>query len=120
MTVTVLGAALRQIIPKMVGQNITNWFELCKPLVEFKWEVCPMFFLVFLGYLNNLMIFFYCAGHINALNLTIFILSLLSKNAFLNRNNQLKIFLVEKLDFSEKNNKIIYKIRPAKMKPLCI
>ncbi|XP_023325285.1 soluble guanylate cyclase 88E isoform X2 [Eurytemora carolleeae] len=39
LTVTVLGAALRQIIPKMVGQNITNWFELCKPLVEFKWEV---------------------------------------------------------------------------------
>ena len=23
----------------MVGQNITNWFELIKPLVEFKWEV---------------------------------------------------------------------------------
>ena len=39
MTVTVLGAALRQIVPKMVGQNITNWFELVKPLVEFKWEV---------------------------------------------------------------------------------
>ena len=34
-----LGAALRQIIPKIVGQNITNWFELIKPLVEFKWEV---------------------------------------------------------------------------------
>ena len=36
---SVLGSALRQIIPKMVGQNITNWFELIKPLVEFKWEV---------------------------------------------------------------------------------
>ena len=23
----------------MVGQNLTNWFELIKPLVEFKWEV---------------------------------------------------------------------------------
>ncbi|XP_023325301.1 soluble guanylate cyclase 88E isoform X2 [Eurytemora carolleeae] len=39
LTVSVLGSALRQIIPKMVGQNLTNWFELIKPLVEFKWEV---------------------------------------------------------------------------------
>ena len=36
---SVLGGALRQIIPKMVGQNLTNWFELIKPLVEFKLEV---------------------------------------------------------------------------------
>merc|ERR1719305_1306322 len=39
MTVTVLGVALRQIIPKIIGQNLTSWFELVKPLVEFKWEV---------------------------------------------------------------------------------
>jgi len=37
--VTVLGAALRQIIPKIIGANLTSWFELVKPLVEFKWEV---------------------------------------------------------------------------------
>jgi len=39
MKVTVLGVALRQIIPKIIGQNLTSWFELVKPLVEFKWEV---------------------------------------------------------------------------------
>merc|ERR1719186_279497 len=39
MEVTVLGIALRQIIPKIVGQSLSSWWELVKPLVEFKWEV---------------------------------------------------------------------------------
>jgi len=39
LTVSVLGSALRQIIPKIIGQNLTSWFELVKPLVEFKWDV---------------------------------------------------------------------------------
>jgi len=39
MEVTVLGAALRLIIPKIIGQALSNYWELVKPLVEFKWEV---------------------------------------------------------------------------------
>lgn len=39
MEVTVLGIALRQIIPKIIGQSLSSWWELVKPLVEFKWEV---------------------------------------------------------------------------------
>jgi len=39
MEVTVLGIALRQIIPKIIGQTLSSWWELVKPLVEFKWEV---------------------------------------------------------------------------------
>ena len=34
-----LGVALRMIIPKIVGEGLSSWFELVKPLVEFKWEV---------------------------------------------------------------------------------
>ena len=39
MEVTVLGVALRKIIPKIVGEGLSSWFELVKPLVEFKWDV---------------------------------------------------------------------------------
>merc|ERR1719348_1813446 len=39
MEVTVLGIALRQIIPKIIGKPLSSWWELVKPLVEFKWEV---------------------------------------------------------------------------------
>jgi len=39
MNVTMLGVALRMIIPKIVGEGLSSWFELVKPLVEFKWEV---------------------------------------------------------------------------------
>ena len=39
MEVTILGSALRQIIPGIVGQGLSSWWELVKPLVEFKWEV---------------------------------------------------------------------------------
>ena len=36
---TVLGVALRQVIPKIIGQALSSWWELVKPLVEFKWDV---------------------------------------------------------------------------------
>ena len=39
MNVTMLGIALRMIIPKIVGEGLSSWFELVKPLVEFKWDV---------------------------------------------------------------------------------
>merc|ERR1719450_718320 len=39
MEVTVLGIALRQIIPKIIGKPLSSWWELVKPVVEFKWEV---------------------------------------------------------------------------------
>jgi len=39
MEVTVLGIALRQVIPKIIGQSLSSWWELVKPLVEFKWDV---------------------------------------------------------------------------------
>ena len=50
MTVTVLGVALRQIIPKIIGQNLTSWFELVKPLVEFKWDVSIS--IIFLSFIS--------------------------------------------------------------------
>ena len=39
MNVTMLGVALRMIIPKIIGEGLSSWFELVKPLVEFKWDV---------------------------------------------------------------------------------
>ena len=39
MEVTNLGCALKMIIPKIVGEGLSSWFELVKPLVEFKWDV---------------------------------------------------------------------------------
>ena len=55
MEVTCLGSALRQIIPRIVGnvrircflskylkrfsKGLSSWWELVKPLVEFKWDV---------------------------------------------------------------------------------
>ncbi len=36
---TSIGVALRQVIPHIVGKKITSYFELIKPLVEFKFEV---------------------------------------------------------------------------------
>merc|ERR1719305_1427974 len=39
MNVTMLGIALRMIIPKIIGEGLSSWFELVKPLVEFKWDV---------------------------------------------------------------------------------
>merc|ERR1711971_382939 len=39
MNVTMLGVALRMIIPKIIGESLSSWFELVKPLVEFKWDV---------------------------------------------------------------------------------
>ena len=39
MNVTMLGVALRMIIPKIIGEGLSSWFELVKPLVEFKWDI---------------------------------------------------------------------------------
>merc|ERR1719150_1565456 len=39
MNVTMLGVALRMIIPKIIDEGLSSWFELVKPLVEFKWDV---------------------------------------------------------------------------------
>merc|ERR1719499_685797 len=39
MEVTILGSALRQILSKNIGQGLGSFWELVKPLVEFKWEV---------------------------------------------------------------------------------
>ena len=39
MEVTCLGAALRQIIPRIIGEGLSSWWELVKPLVEFRWDV---------------------------------------------------------------------------------
>ena len=38
LTVSCIGIALRQVIPGMVGRKITAYFELVKPLIEFKFE----------------------------------------------------------------------------------
>ena len=39
LTVSVLGISLRQIIPGLIGAALNSWFEIIKPLVEFKFEV---------------------------------------------------------------------------------
>ena len=36
LTVTCMGVALQQVIPKMIKKKITSFFELVKPLIEFK------------------------------------------------------------------------------------
>ena len=33
-----IGVALRQVIPKIIGQKVTAYFELIKPLIEFKFD----------------------------------------------------------------------------------
>merc|ERR1719402_1245444 len=39
LTVSVLGISLRQIIPGLIGNALNSYFEIIKPLVEFKFEV---------------------------------------------------------------------------------
>merc|ERR550532_2410263 len=39
MEVTILGSALRQILSQTVGQGLSSYWELVKPLVEFRWDV---------------------------------------------------------------------------------
>ena len=41
MIVKNMGAALRNCIPQMVGRKLTEFWELIKPLVDFKYEVRP-------------------------------------------------------------------------------
>ena len=38
LTVSCIGVALRQVIPGLVGRKVTAYFELVKPLIEFKFE----------------------------------------------------------------------------------
>jgi guanylate cyclase len=38
LTVSSIGIALRQVIPNILGKKITSYFELIKPLIEFKFE----------------------------------------------------------------------------------
>ncbi|XP_059085656.1 soluble guanylate cyclase 88E-like isoform X1 [Tigriopus californicus] len=38
LTVTCMGVALQQVIPGIVGKRITSYFELVKPLIEFKFD----------------------------------------------------------------------------------
>ena len=39
LTVTCLGVALQQVMPGLVGKKITAYFELVKPLIEFKFDL---------------------------------------------------------------------------------
>ena len=39
LTVTCMGIALQQVIPMMVGKKLTAFFELVKPLIEFKFDL---------------------------------------------------------------------------------
>lgn len=36
---TSIGVALRQVMPGIIGKKITSYFELVKPLVEFRFDV---------------------------------------------------------------------------------
>ena len=38
LTVSCIGVALRQVIPGLIGRKVTAYFELVKPLIEFKFE----------------------------------------------------------------------------------
>jgi hypothetical protein len=37
-----MGVALQQVIPVIAGKKITAYFELVKPLIEFKYEAIQM------------------------------------------------------------------------------
>ena len=58
MEVTILGVALRQILSQTIGQGLSSYWELVKPLVEFKWEVT--FIVLYGGIMNIINII---AGH---------------------------------------------------------
>ena len=38
LSVSCIGIALRQVIPGIVGKKVTEYFELIKPLIDFKFE----------------------------------------------------------------------------------
>ena len=38
LTVSCVGVALRQVIPQIIGKKVTAFFELVKPLIDFKFE----------------------------------------------------------------------------------
>ena len=39
LTVSCIGVALRQVMPGIVGKKVTAYFELVKPLIEFKFDI---------------------------------------------------------------------------------
>lgn len=39
LTVSSIGVALRQVMPHIVGKKVTSYFELVKPLIEFKFDI---------------------------------------------------------------------------------
>ena len=39
LTISCLGAALRLALPMVVGKKVTKYFELVKPMIEFKYEL---------------------------------------------------------------------------------
>ena len=39
LTVSCIGVALRQVMPGIVGKKVTAYFELIKPLIEFKFDI---------------------------------------------------------------------------------
>ena len=39
LVVSCIGIALRQVIPGIVGKKVTEYFELIKPLIEFKFDI---------------------------------------------------------------------------------
>ena len=46
LTVSCMGGALQTVIPKMIHKKITAFFELIKPLVEFKVNHVVLFVLI--------------------------------------------------------------------------
>ena len=43
MVVKNMGSALRNCLPQMVGRKLTEYFELIKPLIDFKYEVIKFY-----------------------------------------------------------------------------
>ncbi|KAG8327071.1 Soluble guanylate cyclase 88E [Homalodisca vitripennis] len=43
MVVRSIGNSLMVILPDLVGKKITNWFDLVRPLIAFKFQSLPMF-----------------------------------------------------------------------------
>jgi len=45
MIVQSIGNSLMVILPDLVGKRITNWFDLVRPLIAFKFQTVSIFFL---------------------------------------------------------------------------
>lgn len=49
MIVQSIGNSLMVILPDLVGKRITNWFDLVRPLIAFKFQTVN----IFIGILNK-------------------------------------------------------------------